>query len=111
MMKKFNEFTNESLKDKMVGKTDEEVRNNLKQSIGVDDDIVSVRVWNPDEYKLVSSSSVLTAKYLDSYHYAITGDIIKVIEWLEDWVGGSIYKAIHYLKSNIIKDKSMGSFD
>jgi len=102
MILKFKQY-NESLRDKMIGKTDEEVRNNIKKSIGVDSDIVSVKVWNPDDYRLVSSGSVLKSKHLGNYNSAITGDIIKVVEWLEDWVGGSKSKAISYLKQNIIK--------
>ena len=51
---KYLQTYNESLRDKMIGKTDEEVRNNIKKSIGVDSDIVSVEVISIDDQKRIN---------------------------------------------------------
>lgn len=102
MIIKFNTYITESLRDKMTPVSDEEIRNKIKKIAGVNDDVISIKIWNPYNYNLVSSKSVLKSEKFDDHHTKITGDIIKVYDFLMDYIQGNHIDMKHYLKRSII---------
>ena len=62
MIKKFDTY-NESVRDKMTPKSDNEIKNIIKKKIGIDSDYIEVKIPEPKEIKKVRSLLELSDEY------------------------------------------------
>ena len=96
----------ESLRDKMTPVPEEEIRRKVKDELGVDDDVISVKIYNPHGYKLVGGNgSTLKEENYRVHHHKLTGDVVKIYNFLIDYYninpGDSLPQS---MKELIIKD-------
>jgi len=109
LMLKINKTTNESLRDQMKPISRDEVKNKLKQKIGVNDDVISILKWNPGGLRKIHGLEryeSLKQSYYDSNESKITGDIIDIIEWVRNFVDLQYDAAINWVRLNVIRDKT-----
>lgn len=83
---KFIKRYNEGLRDQMIPKTEDDIRSSIKKKLGVEDDIISIHKWNPNEEILVSTSSDIKQEIQGNVSI-LTGDVIKIYNWCEDYLG------------------------
>lgn len=94
----------ESLRDMMTPKPEEEIRSKIKKKLGIDSDIISVKLWNPYGYKLVSKDSGIEEENYRVNYHRLTGDIMKIYDFMVDYTEGSPGSAEYYITSGLIKD-------
>ena len=76
----------------------------LKKKLGIDSDIISVKLWNPYGYKLVSKDSGIEEENYRVNYHRLTGDIMKIYDFMVDYTEGSPGSAEYYITSGLIKD-------
>ena len=100
----FNDYIKESLRNKMIPKSEDEIRTNIKKSLNVNNDIISVKIWNPYKYKLVSDTSLLKEEEYNNDYYKVTGDIVDIFVFITIYTMGSNNDVDTYIKTHLIED-------
>jgi ankyrin repeat protein len=83
---------NESLRDKMTPKSDEEIRRVIKKIIGMDGDYIEVKIPEPKEPKKIKSLLELSDKYnldiqdYDDNNVIVCGDITDIFNFIKFYV-------------------------
>ena len=104
---KYTDFFNESLRDKMIPKSDEEIREKIKKIFNTDKDVISIKLHNPHGYKLVGmNSGIEEENYRVNYH-KLTGDIVVIYNYLMDYLDKSPGDPIGYIGEFLIDDKPL----
>lgn len=97
----------ESLVDKMTPVSEEQMREKAKEVFKTDKDIISIKVWNPSGWKLVSKQSGIEEENYRVDYHKLTGDVLKIynflVDYLERFPGGTINNIDRFL----IDDKEL----
>jgi len=101
---KYLQTYNESLRDKMTPKSEDEIRNKIKSLMGVNDDIISIKLWNPSGFKLVSRDSGIDEENYRMDYHKLTGDIVKIYDYLVDYLSKFPGEKLNNLDRFLIKE-------
>ena len=104
MIIKFGDFITESIRNKMIPKSDEELSSNIKNHLNIDNNIVSILIWNPYNYTLVSDDSGIKSEKYNNNYYKLTGDIIKIYTFVQEYTKGNEIDVIRYIKDNTFSE-------
>jgi hypothetical protein len=115
--------TYESLRDKMLPKTEEEIITSVKKTLGVNDNYIEVKINNPKSVKDIKRLLYFSDKYnvevkdYDNNYVLICGDIWNIVEFIKFYTSFYMINKqnsktfyIKYIKDNIIKDSKNYNF-
>jgi hypothetical protein len=93
---------NESLRDKIKGKSDEDI----KKSLGITDNYISVKIWNPKNYNLIGDSTKLKSDRFDPVYTRISGDFTDILDFMMSYINweNNPELALTHFKDSIIKN-------
>jgi len=99
---------NESLRDQMTPKSKEEL-NSLIGDIGFNvDSIISIDVYNPHEFNLVSSASEIKQSNSTTPGWSIlTGPFMLLFEYVKDYYNMTREEALRTIKKDLIQNESL----
>jgi ankyrin repeat protein len=104
IMELINKYVNvnESLKGKLKGKSKEELKNEL----GITDDYITVEIWNPGNYELVSPSAPFEVRRNKSDSCTrLSGKFMDILNYMMDYNSDVTHSsALSKFKNSIIKN-------
>ena len=101
--KEYN-FMFESIRDLMTPKSEDEIKDKVKKMFKTDDDIISIKVWNPSGYILVSKASGIEEENYRVNYHKLTGHVLKIYYWLKCYLVRFPGETINNIEGFLIKD-------